>query len=113
MGFDRELMKGSTSLIIMNILSEFEMYGYQIAKEMNRRSNNQLEIKEGTLYPALHNLEKKGYVTSFLREQDKGPTRKYYRLTEEGHAVLIKKTKEWKNFSKMISGMLEGEYFGG
>ncbi|AKL96023.1 transcriptional regulator, PadR family [Clostridium aceticum] len=109
MSFDRELMKGSTSLIILNILKEYDMYGYQIAKEMTRRSEEQLDVKEGTLYPALHKLEKKGYVTSYLKEQDKGPARKYYRLTQEGLIILKQKKKEWNIFSKMIDGMLEGE----
>lgn len=113
MTFDRELMKGSTSLIIMNILSEFEMYGYQIAKEMARRSGNQLDVKEGTLYPALHKLEQKGYITSYLKEQEKGPTRKYYRLTEDGRTALKHKNKEWNVFAKMINGILgEKQYEG-
>ncbi|MCD8510452.1 MAG: PadR family transcriptional regulator [Bacillus sp. (in: Bacteria)] len=92
--------------MIMNILSESEMYGYQLSKEMVRRSNNQLEVKEGTLYPALHKLEKKGYITSVWRPQTKGPDRKYYKLTEEGRAVLQQKNEEWNVFVKMVNNVL-------
>lgn len=60
-------------------------------------------IEQGTLYPALHKLEKKGYITSYLKEQGKGPARTYYRLTVDGHKVLRQKTKEWNGFVKMIN----------
>lgn len=92
--------------MIMNILNESEMYGYQLSKEMVRRSNNQLEVKEGTLYPALHKLEKKGYITSVWKQQAKGPDRKYYQLTEEGRAVLQQKNEEWNVFVKMVNSVL-------
>lgn len=60
--FDRELVKGSTSLILLQLLAEKDMYGYEIVKEMEKRSDFVLQVKEGTLYPALHRLEKQQYI---------------------------------------------------
>ncbi|WP_042349725.1 PadR family transcriptional regulator [Bacillus massiliigorillae] len=109
MTFDRELMKGSSSLIIMNILKDGDMYGYQLSKEMERKSDEQLAVKEGTLYPALHKLEQKGYIQSYIKKQEKTPSRKYYTLTEEGRQLLKHKNKEWSAFAKMINKMIGNE----
>ncbi|MDQ0225424.1 PadR family transcriptional regulator [Metabacillus niabensis] len=104
--FDRELIKGSTSLILLQLLNEKDMYGYELVKEMEKRSGNALEVKEGTLYPALHKLEKKGYVETYWQEQKKGPARKYYKIKEEGKVILSEKTKEWGKFVSMMNGII-------
>ncbi|MBO1003001.1 PadR family transcriptional regulator [Pseudogracilibacillus auburnensis] len=105
--FDRELLKGSTSLIVLQLLFEEDMYGYQIVKEMEKRSENTLKIKEGTLYPALHKLEEQGCISSYWVEQAKGPARKYYQITTDGQKILDAKTKEWNVFTKVINRLLE------
>ncbi|MDX5473891.1 MAG: PadR family transcriptional regulator [Bacillaceae bacterium] len=107
--FDRELIKGSTSLIILQLLNSKDMYGYQIVKEMGQRSENALDVKEGTIYPGLHKLEEKGYITSYWKEQEKGPARKYYAITEDGKGLLQDKKKEWNSFVKMMNHMLGRE----
>ncbi|MEC2076461.1 PadR family transcriptional regulator [Metabacillus fastidiosus] len=104
--FDRELVKGSTSIIVLQLLNERDMYGYELVKEMEKRSENTLTVKEGTLYPALHKLEQKGYVEAYWQEQEKGPARKYYRILKEGKAILAEKTKEWGKFVKMMNGII-------
>lgn len=104
--FDRELIKGSTSLIILQLLNSGDMYGYQIVKEMGQRSENALDVKEGTIYPGLHKLEEKGYITSYWKEQEKGPARKYYAITEDGKGLLQEKKREWNSFVKMMNQML-------
>jgi PadR family transcriptional regulator PadR len=104
--FDRELVKGSTSLILLQLLEEKDMYGYQLVKEMEEKSGHSLQVKEGTLYPALHKLEQRGYVEAYWQEQEKGPARKYYRITEEGIKILKHKTKEWNTFVNMIQGFI-------
>ncbi|KHF41685.1 PadR family transcriptional regulator [Halalkalibacter okhensis] len=104
--FNRELVKGSTSLIVLQLLLDGDMYGYQLVKEMGSRSEHTLQVKEGTLYPALHKLEEKGFITSYWKEQEKGPARKYYKITEEGQELLKAKTKEWNSFVKMMSNVL-------
>ncbi|MCA1029733.1 PadR family transcriptional regulator [Bacillus timonensis] len=104
--FDRELVKGSTSLIVLQILQEKDMYGYELVKEMEKRSGNTLQVKEGTLYPALHKLEQKSYVEAYWQEQEKGPARKYYRITKDGRDILAQKTKEWSKFVQMMNGII-------
>lgn len=105
--FNRELLKGSTALIILQLLAEKDLYGYQLVKEMEQRSEYQLQVKEGTLYPALHKLEQNGYIVSYWQEQEKGPARKYYRLTSEGQQTLQEKTTEWTSFVQMINRVLK------
>ncbi|RXJ04591.1 PadR family transcriptional regulator [Anaerobacillus alkaliphilus] len=104
--FNRELVKGSTSLIVLQLLDTGDMYGYQLVKEMGRRSENALDVKEGTLYPALHKLEEKGFISSYWKEQEKGPARKYYSITDVGQQLLEDKTKEWNSFVKMMNQVL-------
>ncbi|MBU9720915.1 MULTISPECIES: PadR family transcriptional regulator [Bacillaceae] len=104
--FNRELVKGSTSLLLLQLLTEKDMYGYEIVKVMEKRSENALQVKEGTLYPALHKLEKQELIESYWSKQPKGPSRKYYKITENGTAILEQKTKEWKNFVTAIDKVI-------
>ena len=104
--FNRELVKGSTSLILLQLLNEKDMYGYELVKELERRSDNGLSVEEGTLYPALHKLEKQEYIECYWQEQEKGPARKYYRITKAGVEVLNEKTREWQDFVKVMNKVI-------
>ena len=104
--FNRELVKGSTSLLILQLLQERDMYGYELVKEMDQRSNHELQMKEGTLYPALHKLEKQGYIECYWVEQEKGPARKYYRITAAGKEMLEVKTSEWNRYVQMMNKLI-------
>lgn len=106
MMFNRELLKGSTALILLQLLNERAMYGYELVKEMEKRSEYTLQVKEGTLYPALHKLEKQGYIEAFWEKTEKGPARKYYKLTKAGEKLLKEKTSEWALFSSMVNRVL-------
>lgn len=104
--FNRELVKGSTSLLLLQLLAERDMYGYELVKELEKRSGNGFSVKEGTLYPALHKLEKQEYIECYWQEQEKGPARKYYRITEAGLEMLEEKTQEWNDFVKMMNKVM-------
>jgi PadR family transcriptional regulator PadR len=104
--FNRELVKGSTSLILLQLLNEKDMYGYELVKELEKRSDNGLSVKEGTLYPALHKLEKQEYIECYWQEQEKGPARKYYRITTEGKEVLDEKVSEWQDFVQVMNKVI-------
>lgn len=104
--FNRELVKGSTSLLLLQLLEERDMYGYELVKELENRSGNEFSVKEGTLYPALHKLEKQDYIECYWQEQEKGPARKYYRITEAGKEMLLEKTREWNDFVSVMSKMM-------
>jgi len=106
--FNRELVKGSTSLVLLQLLYEKDMYGYELVKELDKRSDHHLQVKEGTLYPALHKLEKQEYITCYWVEQEKGPARKYYKITKAGRLMLEEKTAEWNRFVQVMNQVIRG-----
>ena len=109
MEIDREFLKGSISLLLLNLLSRGEMYGYEILQEASRRSANAFEFKEGTLYPALHQLEKKGLIQSEWRTGDNGRERKYYSLTPKGKRAARDYEKQWQHLTGAINTVLQSE----
>lgn len=104
--FNRELVKGSTSLLVLQLLNERDMYGYELVKEMDKRSDHNLQMKEGTLYPALHKMEKQAYIEYYWVHQEKGPARKYYRITEEGKEILTERTTEWHRYVQVMNNLI-------
>lgn len=84
MKFDKGLVAGSSTLLVLALLEGGDMYGYQMIEELSRRSNDAFQMKEGTLYPILHALEKGKYLTSYQQEAPTGRQRKYYRADPEG-----------------------------
>ena len=66
MKINKELLKGSTSMLVLSLLENENMYGYQMIKELSRKSKELFELKEGTLYPILHALEQKNYIISYF-----------------------------------------------
>ena len=104
--FNRELVKGSTSLLVLQLLSERDMYGYELVREIEERSDSHMTMKEGSLYPGLHKLEKQQYIEAYWREQEKGPARKYYRLTDAGYDILEERTNEWLKYVEVNGKMI-------
>jgi DNA-binding PadR family transcriptional regulator len=103
MNYGRELLKGSTESLLLCMISNQKMYGYQIIKELERRSQGYFLFKEGTLYPALHRLEKSGLLESTWQKLPNGQERKYYQLTEKGHRALDERMETWKDFSFAVN----------
>ncbi len=108
MAIGKSLLAGSTSLLILRLLSEEDMYGYQMIERLKERSDDTFALKAGTLYPLLHTLEKQELVQSYEQADDGPRLRKYYHLTKAGHAKLSEKTKEWQIFSKSVNRVLKG-----
>jgi PadR family transcriptional regulator PadR len=104
----RDMRKGSTTVLILSLVAERPMYGYQIAKELERRSGGYFDFKEGTLYPALHRMENEGLLCSEWQVVAEGPSRKYYHITEKGKRALVDVAAEWTTFSHKILAILEG-----
>ncbi|MGC9468463.1 MAG: PadR family transcriptional regulator [Anaerolineae bacterium] len=100
-------VKGSLSLLILDALSKGASYGYQIAKEIKTRSSDVLDFQEGTLYPALHKLEKEGLVEASLATVE-GRQRRYYRLTEAGTRALAKERRAWATYVQAVNAVLGG-----
>ncbi len=99
---------GSTAVMILRLLAEKPMYGYQIVKELQARSNGFFNLEQGTLYPALHRLEKDGLVESKWEVVEDGPSRKYYYITSGGHQELENSAQQWSDFSRHLLNLLDG-----
>ena len=84
------------------------MYGYQIIKEIELRSEKVFSFKEGTLYPILHTFEKDGFVKSYWDESEQGRKRKYYKITKKGLKALNDSRKEWENYSSAVGKVING-----
>lgn len=111
MKIDKELLKGSTTMLILNLLKEENMYGYQMIRKLSEKSKNVFELQEGTLYPILHSLEEKNYIISYW-DTTGAKKRKYYTITEEGKNQLKEMRKEWKVFSTGVNQVVGGVLFG-
>lgn len=105
MKIGKELLKGSTVILILTLLDRKEMYGYEMVRELEQRSGGVFTLKEGTLYPILHALETDGTVESYWDEQGSRP-RKYYRLTGKGRSRLEERKREWSLFSGAVNRVL-------
>lgn len=103
---NRELLKGSLELMLLVLLEAGPMYGYQIVKEVQARSGDALRLKEGSLYPALHRLERDGLVESAWEQRRDGANRRYYHLTAAGRAAAEAKRAEWRRFTTAVEGVL-------
>ena len=79
------------------------MYGYQLVKEMDSRSSGYFRFKEGTLYPALHRLERDGLVEGRWEASSNGQNRRYYRITPKGESALALMLKEWHLFTRAVN----------
>jgi DNA-binding PadR family transcriptional regulator len=108
MEFDKEMVKGSTAPIVLKLLQEREMYGYEIVKVVNERTGGRFQWKEGTLYPCLHRLEAGRMLASRWHDAPTGRKRKYYRITRKGLAELERRTAEWREFSTAVTAVLMG-----
>lgn len=101
-------LSGNTDMLLLKLLSLSDMYGYQIIEELSKRSDNIFELKAGTLYPLLHQLESKRYVESYDSTAPSGKARKYYHITQTGQAFLETREKEWNEYASIVNKILKG-----
>jgi len=95
---DKTLLSGSMGTMLLKLLSEKDMYGYEMIETLSKRSQNVFELKVGTLYPLLHSLESKKYLVSYEKVES-GKMRKYYSITGEGKKFLKSKLEEWDTYA--------------
>ena len=105
MAVDRSLVSGSTTMLLLKLLSEKDMYGYEMIETLREKSQNVFELKAGTLYPLLHGMEDKNYLIVYEKEVG-GKVRKYYSITKTGRKVLEEKKEEWKIYSSAVVNVL-------
>lgn len=108
MKINKELLKGSTSTMILSMLERKDMYGYQIMQELRMMSDNTFDLKEGTLYPLLHALANDNAIESYWFDTDEGRRRKYYKITDTGKDMLAEKRREWSVYVKAVNSVIGG-----
>lgn len=102
----QDYLKGGLALLILATLQDGPAHGYALARTIERRTENALQLREGTLYPALHALERDGLVQSAWETPDKGRERKVYTLTESGTKKLTEWSAGWQQFVVAVGRVL-------
>jgi PadR family transcriptional regulator PadR len=100
---ERELKRGSAELLILALLEERDRHGYEIGKQIDERSDGTITFHVTSLYPTLYRLESKGFFDGRWVEKAGQRRRRYYRLTPDGRAVLVRQRSIWQNFAKAIN----------
>lgn len=102
---EQRLLSGMLDVLILDVISRASTYGYQITQTVRLESQGHFDLKEGSLYPALHRLERQKLLTSNWVEAD-GRRRKFYRLTPAGQNALKARRDEWHRFTQAVNGVL-------
>jgi DNA-binding PadR family transcriptional regulator len=103
----RDLLKGSSNSLLLCLLEQQPMYGYQIVKELEVRSQGYFKFKEGTLYPALHRMEKAGLITGKWQMLPNGRQRRYYYITAKGLSKLALEKTQWQDFLNALEMIIQ------
>lgn len=107
MKIDKSLLSGSSAMLVLRLLAERDMYGYEITEELSARSQNVFEMKSGTLYPLLHTLEQKGWISAY-EQTENGRERRYYAITDDGRRRLSEKQEEWELYTLAVKRVMGG-----
>ena len=99
-------LAGSTALLVLSLLRDGDKYGYEMISQLALRSEGVFELKEGTLYPVLHQLEREGSLESYSAQAPTGRSRKYYRLTPKGLRVLEAQEAEYRKVTGAVEQVL-------
>ncbi|MFP6582681.1 MAG: PadR family transcriptional regulator [Candidatus Hydrogenedentota bacterium] len=103
---DPKLLSGTVDMLILQVILPESTYGYRITQDVLKRSEGYFQLKEGSLYPALHRLERDGLLEAHWDKAETGRRRKYYRITASGKNALEKRKNEWQEFSVGVNGIL-------
>ncbi len=104
---DKEMMKGSIDLLLLSLIEQRDLYGYEMTKILHQLSDGTYQMSEGTLYPALKRLERKEWVTSYWNETSVG-RRKYYKITDSGQKELKTKQQNFNLIQNLVKRSSEG-----
>jgi transcriptional regulator len=101
-----DLLQGSLDLLILKALSLGPLHGWGISKRIRQMSRDALEINQGSLYPAVHRLEDRGFVTAEWKISDEGRRAKFYRLTPSGRKQFVEEQERWNAFAAAVGHTL-------
>jgi PadR family transcriptional regulator, regulatory protein PadR len=107
-----DIPQGTLDLLILQVAALGPIHGYAIAQRLQQVSCDVLQVQQGSLYPALHRLENKGYLKAEWKESDTGREAKFYSLTRKGHTQLKAETANWERLTEAVASVLklrEGE----
>jgi DNA-binding PadR family transcriptional regulator len=102
---DSLFLGNALQMLVLEVIAQGPTYGYEITQTVAERSKGSIDLKEGSLYPVLHAMERQKLVRSFWREVN-GRRRKYYELTDAGRAELAERKKSWMSFAAGVNGVL-------
>ena len=105
----KQTLDGNIETMLLATLSEGSSYGYQIVEDLNHRAGGLLELGEGTVYPVLHRIERRGLIRGYWQVGDNGRKRKYYHLTPVGKKALEENRRQWGDLVQIMRGVLSGE----
>lgn len=103
---DGEMLQGTLDLLVLQTLALGPAHGHTIAHVIERRSEEVLQVEHGSLYPALHRLESRGWIASFWGTSENNRKARYYRLTQAGHKQLVQRTNRWEQLVRAIGRVL-------
>ena len=103
---DPDLMRGTVNTLLLETLAAAPRYGYEICKLVDQRTGGYFQMREGSLYPALHRMERAGLLRAYWRDTLEGRRRKYYQLTPRGQKELAARKKEWRAFASAVEAVL-------
>jgi transcriptional regulator len=101
------LLQGTLDFLVLKTLSWGTMHGFQVARWIQQVTDDVLRIEEGTLYPALHRLDRKGLIVGDWGVSDRGRRAKFYRLTPAGERVLRAESRDWTRFVDAVGKVVE------
>jgi PadR family transcriptional regulator, regulatory protein PadR len=109
--FQKDLNAGLVALVLLAVLdaTKEDLYGYEIAKRLQKANEGEALFKEGTIYPVLRALSASGWLTSRIVPSYSGPPRRYYRITDEGRALLAQWTGIWRQTRDFVDRFIEGQ----
>jgi PadR family transcriptional regulator, regulatory protein PadR len=102
-----DLLQGTLDLLLLKTIAPGALHGYGIAQRLQLTSKDVLQVQQGSLYPALHRLERKGLIEAEWKESDNGRMAKFYSLTAAGRKQLKNETEQWKRYAEAIALVLE------
>ena len=108
MEIEKEMLKGYIDIIILSMLTGEDLYGYELGKRVRQMTQNNFELKEGTLYLAFKRLEQSGLIESYWGGESEGGRRKYYRLLPQGRRHLAERKRDWEHLKQIIDLFLKG-----
>jgi transcriptional regulator len=103
-----ETLKGHLDLLLLSIVEDGPLHGYAVIEELRRRSGDALDLPEGTVYPALHRLERAGLLASSW-DDSAGRRRRTYAITRDGKRAVAEKRREWSAFASVVQRVLGGK----